>query len=72
MADKHAPTQLDIEHNQTDRAIRAVRDFQKGAATSSFVMDTLSKLKDNQMLYVSLATRVPVSQLKLLATSSVN
>jgi len=64
--EKPAPTQLDIEANQIDRAIRAVRDFQKGACTVTFVRAALGAIKAEEVATVSLATRVPTGQLEKL------
>lgn len=63
--DPNAVNQLDIEGNATDRAIRAVRDYQKGAATTGFLVSQLALQGVNFQL-VSLATRVPVAMLQKL------
>ncbi|QXP08050.1 MAG: hypothetical protein [Arizlama microvirus] len=60
------PEQMDIEKGPTDRAAQAVRDFQKGQCTSSFLRACLKELSPNQMLWVSLATRVPSGTLEKL------
>lgn len=53
----------EVEQNLTDRAIRAVRDYQAGKATTPFVVDSLAKLPPNSLLFVALATRVPEATL---------
>lgn len=60
------PTQLDIEKNASDRAAQAVRDFQKGQATQTFVRACLNDLTENQLLWVSIATRLPMGTLRAL------
>jgi len=60
------PTQLDIEHNNLDRAIRAVRDFQKGACTVSFVTAAVKAIEAEDLATLALATRVPSSTLEKL------
>lgn len=52
--------------NRTDRAIRAVRDYQAGKATTAFLRSTLIDLPSNSLLFVSLASRVPVATLEKL------
>lgn len=59
-------TQMDLDMNQTDRAIRAVREYQTGKATTSFVRDSLAALPESSLLYVALATRVPETTLRKL------
>lgn len=68
--DTKTPTQLDIEMNNIDRAIRAVRDYQKGAATTTFVKASLKAVKPGDLEAVSLATRVPMARLEGLRTES--
>lgn len=63
--DPNDRTTLDLESNNTDRAARAVRDYQKGQATTSFMRGQLS-LEGVDMMAVSLATRVPISTLEKL------
>ncbi|QXP08296.1 MAG: hypothetical protein [Arizlama microvirus] len=67
--EKTVPTQLDIEHNNLDRAIRAVRDFQKGAATTAFTKNALKAIQAEDLATVALATRVPSGQLEKLRGS---
>lgn len=62
-------TQLDIEHNALDRAIRAVRDFQKGACTVSFVRAAVKAIPAEDLATLALATRVPSGQLEKLRGS---
>lgn len=64
--DRNDKTTLDIEHNNLDRAIRAVRDFQKGACTVSFVRAAVKAIPAEDLATLSLATRVPASQLEKL------
>lgn len=54
--------------NVTDAAIAAVRGYQStsGNVTTIELSTALKGLNDDQLLYVSIATRVPVSQLKAL------
>lgn len=59
-------TQTTIDGNQTDRAIKAVRDYQKGACTTPFVKDSLRALPPGSMMYVAIATRISVSALEAL------
>jgi len=66
---KAPPTQLDIEHNNLDRAIRAIRDFQKGAATVSFVKAALKACPAEDVATIALATRVPAAQVEKLRGS---
>lgn len=61
-----APTQLDIEMNNLDRAARAVRDYQKGAATRSYVRDALLKIDPKNLKAISIATRVSLEGLEHL------
>jgi len=51
---------------QIDRANRAVRDYQAGKCTTAFVQDALSKIRVGDLVKVSIATRLPVSQLEKL------
>lgn len=60
---------LDLEHNRTDRAIRALRDYQTGKATTGFMRSQLAA-EGVDMLAVSLGTRVPVSMLEKLKAGS--
>lgn len=55
----------------TDTAIHAVRSFQRAESgvTVSHAAAALKALTDDQLLYVSLATRVPVRQLKALQSA---
>lgn len=66
MANEPKGTQLDIEITNLDRAIRAVRDFQKGAATVSFVRAAMKAIPAEDLATVALATRVPSGQLEKL------
>lgn len=50
----------------TDTAIRAVRDFQGGTANAAHVKACLADLSANQLLVVSIGTRVPVKSLEAL------
>lgn len=52
--------------SETDRACRAVREFQAGRATTAFVRSSLEKLSPNALLVVSIGTRVPLKQLEAL------
>lgn len=64
----HKGEQMDIEKGKTDRAIRALRDYQGGKATAAFVRACLVDLEANQLLWVSLATRIPTGTLEKLKT----
>jgi len=66
MANEPKGTQLDIEANTLDRAIRAVRDFQKGACTVSFVRAAVKAIPAEDLATLALATRVPSGQLEKL------
>ncbi|QXP08211.1 MAG: hypothetical protein [Arizlama microvirus] len=59
-------TQLDIEATHVDRAIRAVRDFQKGAATAAFTRAALKAVAQDDLSIVQMGTRVPLNQLERL------
>lgn len=59
-------TQLDIEATHVDRAIRAIRDFQRGAATAAFTRSSLKACSLDELSVVSMGTRVPTSQLEKL------
>jgi len=63
---RNAGEQLDIENNNLDRAIRAVRDFQKGACTVSFVRASVKAIAAEDLATLALATRVPAAQLEKL------
>lgn len=52
--------------NNLDRAARAVRDYQRGAATSSYVRDALQKVDPKNLKAISIATRVSVEGLEHL------
>lgn len=52
--------------NNIDRAIRAVRDYQKGAATTGFVRHSLQALRLADLKAVSIATRVSEPALEKL------
>lgn len=52
--------------NNLDRAARAVRDYQKGAATSSYVRDALQKVDPKNLKAISIATRVSLEGLEHL------
>lgn len=54
------------QKSATDRAITAVRDFQGGKATTSFVKACLADLDQKQLLVVSIGTRVAVASLEAL------
>lgn len=64
--DKNDTKTIDIDWNAVDRAIRAVRDYQKGQATTSFVRATLSKVPASELPLVSVATRLSMAQLQAL------
>lgn len=66
--DRNDKATLDIEHNNLDRAIRAVRDFQAGKATVAFTKAAVAKLAPEDLSTLSLATRVPVRELEKLRT----
>jgi hypothetical protein len=55
---------LDLEITNVDRAIRAIRDFQKGQATVSFTAHSLAAVKPQDLAIVAAATRVPITQLE--------
>lgn len=57
--DGNPPDNLDHNDNKTDRAIRALREYQGGKATTAFVRQALRELSPDSLLMVSLATRVP-------------
>lgn len=62
------PRQTDLEDNdvKVDRAISAVRDFQKGKSTVGFLRQALAAVPVQQLSWVSVATRVPVAEIKAL------
>lgn len=64
--DKNDNRTVDIENNNLDRAIRAVRDFQKGACTVSFVRAAVKAIAAEDLATLALATRVPSGQLEKL------
>lgn len=66
--DRNDKATLDLEHNNLDRAIRAVRDFQAGKATVAFTKAAVGKLAPEDLSTLSLATRVPVRELEKLRT----
>lgn len=64
--DKNDTKTMDMEHTHVDRAIRAVRDFQKGAATAAFTRAALKACSPEDLRIVGMGTRVPASQLEAL------
>lgn len=60
---------VDIESTKTDRAIQAVKAFQAGKATVAFTRQAVREALDDVEI-VSLGTRVPVAQLRSLASRS--
>lgn len=71
MATAREPEQVDIGGpkpavNNVDNAIHTVRKFQRADSTLSVthLQAALKVLTDDQLLYVSMATRVPHGQLK--------
>lgn len=52
--------------NTMDRAIRAVRDYQKGQCTTSFVRANLQACEAEDLATIAIATRVPSGQLERL------
>lgn len=57
---------MDIEENEIDRAVRAVREYQKGAATTGFVRSQLKAVKASELKLVAIATRIPLGSLETL------
>lgn len=68
--DKNDRQTLDLEHNLLDRAIRAVRDYQKGACTTSFVRAAVRAIPAEDLATLALATRVPAGRLEELRKGS--
>lgn len=64
--DKNDKQTMDIEATHVDRAIRATRDFQRGAATAAFTRSALKACSPEELRIVSMGTRVPTSQLEAL------
>lgn len=64
--DRNDNKTADLEDTVHDRAIRAVRDFQKGAATVTFVKIAIKAVPASELDLVALATRVPKAQLEKL------
>lgn len=58
---------LDIDPlNQVDRAVRAIRDYQKGQATAGFMRATLANVKAEDLGLVALGTRLSLAELQRL------
>lgn len=64
--DRNDTKTVDLEHNTTDRAIRAIREYQKGACTTAFMKASLTAVPASELALVAIATRIPVSQLTVL------
>lgn len=64
--DRNDTKTVDLEHTVLDRAIRAVRDFQSGKATVTFVKNAVKAIPAEDVAVLSLATRVAAKDLERL------